>query len=108
MIAIVTVLGAFGLGYLLRSRLAAHLSYAVAYLWAFVFQTLYLLLASFDEADDPVFAPGSFPLEYGLVTLGILIIGFALIEVGHRLRARLRHRRSIRAEETTDGGLAAA
>lgn len=108
MIAIVTVLGAFWLGCLLRSRLAAHLSYAVAYLWAFVFQTLYLLLASLDEATDPVFAPGSFPLEYGLVTLGILIIGFALVESGHRLRARLRRRRSIRTEGTTNRGLAVA
>ncbi|WP_432790551.1 hypothetical protein QYM46_01765 [Brevibacterium sp. K11IcPPYGO002] len=104
MIAIVTALGAFWLGYLLRSRLAAHLSYAVAYLWAFVFQTLYLLLASFDDVNDPVFAPGSFPLEYGLVTLGILVIGLALVEAGHRLR----HRRSIRTEAATDGGLAAA
>lgn len=108
MVAIITVVGAFWLGYLLRSRLAAHLSYAVAYLWAFVFQTLYLLLASFGEVNDPAFDPGSFPLEYGLVTLGILIIGFALVEAGHRLRARLRHRRSIRAEGTTGGGMAVA
>ncbi len=46
MIAVVTVLGAFALGYFLRSRLAANTAYAVAYLWAFTFQTLYLMLDS--------------------------------------------------------------
>ncbi|WP_209374141.1 hypothetical protein [Brevibacterium renqingii] len=108
MVAIITALGAFWLGCLLRSRLAAHLIYAVAYLWAFVFQTLYLLLASLEGGSDPAFSPGTFPLEYGLVTLGVLVIGFALVEAGHRLRTRLRHRRSLRAEGTADGGLATA
>ena len=42
MIAVVTVLLAFPLGYLLRSHLAANVAYAIAYLWAFTFQTLYL------------------------------------------------------------------
>ncbi len=48
MIAIVTVLAAFPLGFLLSSRFAATTTYAVAYLWAFTFQTLYLLLDSLD------------------------------------------------------------
>ena len=44
MIAVLTVLLAFPAGYFLRSGLAARTAYAVAYLWAFTFQTLYLLL----------------------------------------------------------------
>ena len=55
MIAVVTVLCAFPLGYFLRSRLAATTTYAVAYLWAFVFQTLYLLLDSLGDSTNPAF-----------------------------------------------------
>lgn len=95
MIAIVTVLSAFFLGCLLRSRLAAVLAYAVAYLWAFVFQTLYLLLDSLDGTSNPAFTPGTFPREYGLVTLGIFIVGFGLVEGGHRLRSKVSARRTL-------------
>jgi hypothetical protein len=93
MIAIVTVLSAFALGFLLHSRVAANLAYAVAYLWAFVFQTLYLLLESLDGTSNPAFTPGNFPWDYGLVTLGIFVIGFGLVEGGHRLRSRMSARR---------------
>jgi len=90
MIAAVTVLSAFALGYFLRSRLAAMTSYAVAYLWAFVFQTLFLLLDALGGGANPAFEPGEFPLSYGVVTLVILIVGFALVEGGHRVAARRR------------------
>ncbi len=53
MIAVVTVLCAFPLGYFMRSRLAASTTYAVVYLWAFVFQTLYLLLDSLGDLEQP-------------------------------------------------------
>ena len=92
MIAVVTVLCAFPLGYFLRSRLAATTTYAVAYLWAFTFQTLYLLLDSLGGGSDPAFEKGEFPLSYGLVTLSILGIGLAVTEAGHRTRARRRSR----------------
>ena len=55
MIAVVTVLLAFPLGYFLRSRLAANTTYAVAYLWAFIFQTLYLMLDSLGSGSNPAF-----------------------------------------------------
>lgn len=92
MIAIVTVLLAFACGFLMRSRLAAMTTYAVAYLWAFTFQTLYLLLDSLGGGSDPAFEKGEFPLSYGLVTLSILGIGLAVTEAGHRTRARRRSR----------------
>ena len=44
MIAIVSILLAFPLGYRMRSVFAARTTYAVAYLWAFTFQTVYLML----------------------------------------------------------------
>lgn len=91
MIAIVTVLAAFPLGYFLRSRVVASLVYAVAYLWAFTFQTLYLVLDSFKEGNkDPVFLPDEFPWQYGVVTLAILVVGVGVVEVGHRVGQRRR------------------
>ena len=88
MIAIVTVLLALPLGYLVRSRLAAATVYGLAYLWAFVFQTLYLLLDSLGGAENPAFEAGEFPLGYGLVTLAVLVLGFGLVNLGHWLKAR--------------------
>ena len=94
MIAVVTILSAFALGYFMRSRLAANTTYAVAYLWAFTFQTLYLILDSFGGTSaSPAFEPSEFPLSYGLVTLAIFVVGFGLVEAGHRFAARRRSRR---------------
>lgn len=90
MIAVVTILLAFPLGYLLKSRLAANTAYAVAYLWAFAFQTLYLLLDSLGGGSAPAFEAGEFPLSYGGVTLAIFLAGFGLVTLGHWLRQRRR------------------
>ena len=89
MIAVVTVLLAFPLGYLLRSHLAANVAYAIAYLWAFTFQSLYLTL-SWVGGDDSAFpmGPDAFPLSYGLVASAIFGIGFGLVALGHWVRAR--------------------
>jgi hypothetical protein len=98
MIAVVTVLCAFPLGYFLRSRLAATTTYAVAYLWAFVFQTLYLLLDSLGDSTNPAFEAGEFPTEYGAVTLLIFVVGIGLVNLGHW---RGERRPSRRAGEAT-------
>lgn len=90
MIAVVTLLLAFPVGYLMRSLLAANVTYAVAYLWAFVFQTLYLLLDSFDAGAEPAFTESEFPTSYGAVTLSIFLVGFGLVRLGHRVGARRR------------------
>ena len=59
MIAVVTVLLAFPLGYRLRSHFAANTAYAIAYLWAFVYQTLYLVLDAMNDTNGAAFdAPG--------------------------------------------------
>ena len=94
MIALVTLLVALPAGYLLRTRQAALTTYAVAYLWAFVFQGVYLLLGALGpDADESAFAPGECPWAYGVVALLILAVGVGLVEAGHRLalrRARAR------------------
>lgn len=87
MIALVALL-AIPLGYFVVSRLAANCAYAVAYLWAFTFQTLYLLLDSIGKPRDPAFAPGEFPWAYGLVTMGIFLAGFGFVVLGQVLRRR--------------------
>jgi hypothetical protein len=94
MVAIITVLAAFPLGYFVRSRLAANTAYAVAYLWAFTFQTLYLTLDVINDTTDPAFAPQKFPWAYGLVTLSIFLAGFGLVAVGRLVRDRRASRRS--------------
>jgi hypothetical protein len=89
MIAVVTVLLAFPLGYLMRSHLAANVAYAIAYLWAFTYQSLYLTL-SWVGGDYSAFDKGSetFPLSYGLVATGIFAVGFGLVALGHRVGVR--------------------
>lgn len=93
MIAIVTILSAFPLGYNMRSRLAANTTYAVAYLWAFVFQTLYLTLDVINDSSDPAFEPQKFPWDYGLVTLSIFLGGLGLVALGRFVRERRTARR---------------
>jgi hypothetical protein len=89
MIALVAILLAFPAGFVLGSRLAANTAYAVAYLWAFTFQTLYLMLDALKpDAANPAFETGDFPLSYGLVTLAVFAAGFALVEGGHRVARR--------------------
>lgn len=94
MIAVVTILTAFPLGFFLSSRLAANTTYAIAYLWAFVFQGLYLMLDSLDGGTDPAFETSEFPLSYGVVTLAIFAVGFGLVQLGHRVGHGRRERRS--------------
>lgn len=93
MIAVVTVLLAFPLGYLLRSQLAANVAYAIAYLWAFTFQSLYLV-RMWVGGDDSAYPkdPDTLPISYGLVTIAIFAVGFGLVALGHRVGSRRRAR----------------
>jgi hypothetical protein len=101
MIAIVTLLLAFPCGYFLRSRLAGNTAYAIAYLWAFVFQGIYLMLDMLDGGKNPAFEPDTFPISYGLVTLAIFAVGFGLVALGHRVgRGRRARQDSARSSRT--------
>jgi hypothetical protein len=112
MIAVVTIFTAFALGYFLRSRLAANTAYAVAYLWAFTFQTLYLMLDSLNGAENPAFEPDTFPVSYGGVALAIFLVGFGLVNLGHWVRQRRqessRSSRTGTSATATSGNTAAS
>ena len=90
MIAVVTILMAFPLGYFLKSHLAANVAFAIAYLWAFTYQTLYLMLDSIANpgSKSAAYSPDEFPWSYGIVTLAIFGVGFALIAAGRLVRQR--------------------
>ncbi len=98
MVAIVTLLVAFPAGYLLRSHLAANVTYLAAYSWAYSFQGVYLL-RSWVGGDTSAFpkGPTGSPVGYGVVTLGMMLVGFGLVLAGHRLAAR-RRRHAVAAQ----------
>lgn len=93
MIAVVTLLVALPLGALVRSCAAAFGIYAVVYLWAFVFQSVYLLLHTISGGTQ-AFNPEVFPLDYGLVSVGVFTVGLLLVFAGRRLGRRVRSHRS--------------
>ena len=108
MIAVVTILAAFPLGFFLRNRLAANTAYAIAYLWAFVYQTLYLLLDAINESANPAFEPSEFPLSYGIVASSIFVVGFGLVNFGHRVGRGRRERRQESSRSSITGTIASA
>ena len=112
MIAIVTILLAFPCGFFFRSRLAGNTAYAIAYLWAFVFQGIYLMLDSVSNGqtlnDDPAFVSDEFPWQYGVVTLLIFIAGFGLVALGHRVGRGRRERRQESSRSSLTGTIASA
>jgi hypothetical protein len=64
-----------------------------SYLWAFVFQTLYLVLDVINDHADAAFEPQAFPWAYGVVTGSIFLAGFGLVALGHHVRDRRLARR---------------
>jgi hypothetical protein len=93
-IAAVTVLFAFPLGYLVHQRLAAYVTYLALYLYSFTFQTAYLTRAW--VAGDPAAGfsrPPDLSLDYLAVTLAVAAVGCALVWLGHGVGARRRARR---------------
>jgi hypothetical protein len=96
MIAIVTVLFAFPLGYFLKNRLAAYVAYIAIFGYSFTFQTLYLLRSWVGDNTQAFSAdPDKVPLDYLAVTTGIYVIGFGLITLAHRVAAKRRNRTAV-------------
>jgi hypothetical protein len=93
MVAFITVLFAFPLGFFLRNRTSAYLAYVAIFGYSFTFQTLYLL-RDWVGGNHSAFAadPEEMPFDYLAVTGGIYVIGFLLITLGHRLSAKRRNR----------------
>jgi hypothetical protein len=105
-VAVLTLLLALPIGLAFRGRLAANTTYAVVYLWAFVFQSVYLLL-EYAGGSDEAFGDGGFPLAYGVVTAAVFLVGLGLVELGQRIRGR-RAQDSARSPRTGTSASAAS
>jgi ABC-type branched-subunit amino acid transport system permease subunit len=93
MVAIVTVLFAFPLGFFLRNRTSAYLAYVAIFGYSFTFQTLYLLRAWIGDNTQAFAAdPEELPVSYLGVTAGIYAVGFLIITLAHRLATKRRAR----------------
>jgi hypothetical protein len=92
MVAIVTLLLAFPLGFLIPGRLGAYLAYVAVFGYAFTFQTSYLLRAALGDGDTSAFPadPNDPGVQYLIVTAAIYAVGFGLVSLGHHLGARRR------------------
>lgn len=103
MIAIVTILFAFPLGFFLRNRTMAYVVYVALYGYSFTFQGLYLLRSWIDDHSQAFPSdPEALPLGYLAVTAGIYLAGFGLVTLGHRLGGRRRARRAARPATAVD------
>ena len=93
MVAIVTVLFAFPLGFFLRNRNSAYLVYVAIFGYSFTYQTLYLLRTWVGDRTQ-VFPgdPEELPISYLAVTAGIYLVGFGLVALGHLLGSKRRNR----------------
>lgn len=93
MIAIITLVLALPLGYLVRNRVAAHLAYVAVFGYLYTFQTLYLVRA-WVGGDTSAFPadPDVVPWEYLAVTTAIYAGGFGLVTLGQWLGDRRRMR----------------
>jgi len=93
MIALITVLCAFPLGFLLRSRLSACVAYIAIFSYTFTFQSVDLVRGWVgDRTRGFPEDPQAVSWEYLAVTGAIYLIGFGLIVVGHRLGTKRRNR----------------
>ncbi|MFI5711286.1 hypothetical protein [Kribbella sp. NPDC051620] len=101
MVAIITVLFAFPLGFFVRNRLAAYVAYIAIFGYSFTFQTLYLLRSWVGDSTQAFSAdPDKLPLDYLAVTAGIYLVGFGLITLGHRVGAKRRNRTAVDLDAT--------
>jgi hypothetical protein len=92
MIAVVTLLAAFPIGFAVRERLPAFVAYLALYLYAFTFQTGYLTRAWVQGDRSAFAAPADLGLPYLAVTAAVLAIGCGLVLLGHRAGTRRRSR----------------
>ena len=90
---IATVVFAFPLGYLLRNRAAAYVSYIAIHQFVFNFQNL-TLVREWVGGSDEAFSrnPKVISWSYGLVNLVIYVVGFGLVTLGYGLAARRRRK----------------
>ena len=95
MIAILTILAAVPLGFLIPGRLAAYLAYAIAFGQVYTFQTAVLVMEWTNGSTGAFSASQSRGLignsmSYLAVSTAIYAAGFGLVTLGHWLRDRRR------------------
>ncbi|MFF9127840.1 hypothetical protein ACF09J_32030 [Streptomyces sp. NPDC014889] len=92
---IVMVLAAFPLGYLIRSRTAALVTYIAIHSFMFSFQNTSLLM-EWLGGDHSAFPKGatSPPWSYLLVNLAIYAAGLGLVALGGKVRAKAGAKRT--------------
>ena len=106
-----TVLAAVPIGFLIRPRATALLTYLVLGSWIFAFQSVSLVLSWLGHDGRSAFGPfpTSFPavadngqvIGYAAVNLIITTIGVGLVVLGHRLRARRQARSEVSLDTAT-------
>lgn len=99
MVAILTVLLALPLGYLVRSRRAALTAFGLAFAHVYTFQTANLVMewvngadAAFPRTPSRELLDGT--LGYFAFTTAVYAVGLALVALGNHLRTRRERRRS--------------
>jgi predicted Na+-dependent transporter len=102
---ILMVLAPFPIGFFVRNRLAAFVTYIALHGIVFTFQTLNLIL---EWAGGSQEAFGPYPksssgnvFSYGAVNLVIFGVGLALVYLGSRLAARRRSTNAVALESAT-------
>lgn len=93
--ALILILTAFPIGFFIRSRPTAYITYITAELFLFTFQSMSIVLDWAGGETDALGGPfpdyemGQF-LGYGLINLVIFAIGLGLVTLGARVRSRRR------------------
>lgn len=99
MTIVLTVLLALALGFVVKERAVALLTYLALFGIVFTYQTLSVLLSWMADRPPVAFGPspqGGFPVTYdsgeawgyGFVNLVVLAVGAGLVLLGHRLARR--------------------
>lgn len=100
-----TLVVAFPLGYFLRTRSTALLSYLLAGSYLFSYQNTGVLLDWLGHNSPSAFGPfpDRFPAKaatsetigYGVLNLAITVVGIGLVLLGHRLASRHRAKKAV-------------
>lgn len=108
---IYTILAAVPIGFLIRPRATALLTYLVVGGWVFSFQSVSLVLSWLGHGGRPAFGPfpTSLPavadngevIGYAAVNLIITTVGLALVLLGQRIRARRETRSEVSLDRAT-------
>ncbi|MDG6110265.1 hypothetical protein Daura_20595 [Dactylosporangium aurantiacum] len=87
----------FPIGFFVRNRLAAFVTYIAAHSFVFTFQTMELLREWVRGSTDafPAEVTDFDALPYGIVNLVIFGVGLGLVWLGHRLGSKRRKPRTV-------------